>query len=250
MVTEHHTSDDECEPIEAIAKFDYSGRTARELSFKKGASLLLYHRASDDWWEGRHNGIDGLIPHQYIVVQDTEDGILERSSPKSEVEVNSEPPEEKVTARAGSSCPSGSHVADIYLANINKQRKRPESGSIRRTYRQSDSHGLPSSLGEPIPPGAVASSRPSSQPIMSQSLPKEVPDACSISGHGSLNSLSRHASLKNRIDSPHIRKNVTAGRSKSFNNHRPMDPEVIAQYLLQIRKRPLRSDQNKSSFEF
>lgn len=61
----------ECEPIEAIAKFDYVGRTARELSFKKGASLLLYQRASDDWWEGRHNGIDGLIPHQYIVVQDT-----------------------------------------------------------------------------------------------------------------------------------------------------------------------------------
>uniref|UniRef100_A0A8D2KWE8 SLIT-ROBO Rho GTPase-activating protein 2 n=1 Tax=Varanus komodoensis TaxID=61221 RepID=A0A8D2KWE8_VARKO len=229
MATEHHTSDDECEPIEAIAKFDYTGRTARELSFKKGASLLLYHRASDDWWEGRHNGIDGLIPHQYIVVQDTEDGIAERSSPKSEIEVNSEPPEEKVTARAGSNCPTGSHVADIYLANINKQRKRPESGSIRRGLRQSDSHGLPSSLGEPAPPGAVASSRPSSQPIMSQSLPKEVSDACSISGHGSLNSLSRHASLKNRIDSPHIRKNVTAGRSKSFNNHRPMDPEVIAQ---------------------
>ncbi|XP_032073147.1 SLIT-ROBO Rho GTPase-activating protein 2 isoform X2 [Thamnophis elegans] len=231
ITIEHHTSDDECEPIEAIAKFDYSGRTARELSFKKGASLLLYHRASDDWWEGRHNGIDGLIPHQYIVVQDTEDGMSERSSPKSEVEINSEPPEEKVTARAGSNCPSGSHVADIYLANINKQRKKPESGSIRRAFRQSDSHGLPSSLGEPTPSGAIASPRPSSQPIMSQSLPKDVPvpDACSISGHGSLNSLSRHASLKNRIDSPHIRKNVTAGRSKSFNNHRPMDPEVIAQ---------------------
>ncbi|KAM3841153.1 SLIT-ROBO Rho GTPase-activating protein 2 [Vipera latastei] len=231
ITIEHHTSDDECEPIEAIAKFDYSGRTARELSFKKGASLLLYHRASDDWWEGRHNGIDGLIPHQYIVVQDTEDGMSERSSPKSEVEINSEPPEEKVTARAGSNCPSGSHVADIYLANINKQRKKPESGSIRRAFRQSDSHGLPSSLGEPTAPGAIASARPSSQPIMSQSLPKDapVPDACSISGHGSLNSLSRHASLKNRIDSPHIRKNVTAGRSKSFNNHRPMDPEVIAQ---------------------
>ncbi|XP_053461427.1 SLIT-ROBO Rho GTPase-activating protein 2 isoform X5 [Nycticebus coucang] len=71
VTTEHHTSDDECEPIEAIAKFDYVGRTARELSFKKGASLLLYQRASDDWWEGRHNGIDGLIPHQYIMVQDT-----------------------------------------------------------------------------------------------------------------------------------------------------------------------------------
>ncbi|KYO21613.1 SLIT-ROBO Rho GTPase-activating protein 2 isoform X2 [Alligator mississippiensis] len=229
ITAEHHTSDDECEPIEAIAKFDYIGRTARELSFKKGASLLLYHRASDDWWEGRHNGIDGLIPHQYIVVQDTEDGISERSSPKSEIEINSEPPEEKVTARASANCPSGSHVADIYLANINKQRKKPESGSIRRAFRQSDSHGLTSSLAEPASPGAGASSRPSSQPIMSQSLPKEVPDKCSISGHGSLNSISRHSSLKNRIESPQIRKTVTAGRSKSFNNHRPMDPEVIAQ---------------------
>lgn len=49
-----------------------------------------------------------------------EDGMSERSSPKSEIETNSEPPEEKVTARAGASCPSGGHVADIYLANINK----------------------------------------------------------------------------------------------------------------------------------
>ncbi|XP_077013708.1 SLIT-ROBO Rho GTPase-activating protein 2 isoform X3 [Tamandua tetradactyla] len=241
VTAEHHTSDDECEPIEAIAKFDYVGRTARELSFKKGASLLLYQRASDDWWEGRHNGIDGLIPHQYIVVQDTEDGVVERSSPKSEIEVISEPPEEKVTARAGASCPSGGHVADIYLANINntlhlensnpmttRQRKRPESGSIRKTFR-SDGHGLSISLTDPSSPGVGASCRPSSQPIMSQSLPKEGPDKCSISGHGSLNSISRHSSLKNRLDSPQIRKTVTAGRSKSFNNHRPMDPEVIAQ---------------------
>ncbi|XP_037353368.1 SLIT-ROBO Rho GTPase-activating protein 2 isoform X4 [Talpa occidentalis] len=228
VTTEHHTSDDECEPIEAIAKFDYVGRTARELSFKKGASLLLYQRASDDWWEGRHNGVDGLIPHQYIVVQDTEDGVVERSSPKSEIEVISEPPEEKVTARAGASCPSGGHVADIYLANINKQRKRPESGNIRKTFR-SDSHGLSSPLTDSASPGLGASCRPSSQPIMSQSLPKEGPDKCSISGHGSLNSISRHSSLKNRLESPQIRKAVTAGRSKSFNNHRPMDPEVIAQ---------------------
>uniref|UniRef100_A0A8D2NSL2 SLIT-ROBO Rho GTPase-activating protein 1 n=1 Tax=Zosterops lateralis melanops TaxID=1220523 RepID=A0A8D2NSL2_ZOSLA len=189
VTAEHHTSDDECEPIEAIAKFDYLGRTARELSFKKGASLLLYQRASDDWWEGRHNGIDGLIPHQYIVVQDTY----------------------------------------VTLQNLPGVGKKPESGSIRRAFRQSDSHGLGSSLAEPASPGAIAGSRPSSQPIMSQSLPKEVPDKCSISGHGSLNSISRHSSLKSRMDSPQIRKAVTAGRSKSFNNHRPMDPEVIAQ---------------------
>lgn len=50
----------------------------------------------------------------------SEDGVVERCSPKSEIEVISEPPEEKVTARAGASGPSGGHVADIYLANINK----------------------------------------------------------------------------------------------------------------------------------
>uniref|UniRef100_A0A6Q2X392 SLIT-ROBO Rho GTPase-activating protein 1 n=1 Tax=Esox lucius TaxID=8010 RepID=A0A6Q2X392_ESOLU len=82
--TEPHTSDDDLEQIEAIARFDYVGRTPRELSFKKGASLLLYLRASDDWWEGRHNGVDGLIPHQYIVVQDLDDAFSDSLSGKAE----------------------------------------------------------------------------------------------------------------------------------------------------------------------
>ncbi|NWS97003.1 SRGP2 protein, partial [Mionectes macconnelli] len=223
VTAEHHTSDDECEPIEAIAKFDYLGRTARELSFKKGASLLLYQRASDDWWEGRHNGIDGLIPHQYIVVQDTY--VTPWPCPKLSWGRGSVGGE--VLAPGGGSSSFGCRTGSERSSG--RQRKKPESGSIRRAFRQSDSHGLGSSLAEPASPGAIAGSRPSSQPIMSQSLPKEVPDKCSISGHGSLNSISRHSSLKNRIDSPQIRKTVTAGRSKSFNNHRPMDPEVIAQ---------------------
>uniref|UniRef100_A0A4W5LCK3 SLIT-ROBO Rho GTPase-activating protein 1 n=1 Tax=Hucho hucho TaxID=62062 RepID=A0A4W5LCK3_9TELE len=89
-----HTSDDELEQIEAIAKFDYVGRTPRELSFKKGASLLLYLRASDDWWEGRHNGVDGLIPHQYIVVQDMDDAFSDSLSLKAESEASSGPHQE------------------------------------------------------------------------------------------------------------------------------------------------------------
>ncbi|NXJ74308.1 SRGP2 protein, partial [Trogon melanurus] len=227
VTAEHHTSDDECEPIEAIAKFDYAGRTARELSFKKGASLLLYQRASDDWWEGRHNGIDGLIPHQYIVVQDT--FRCSTMTPKTlgvcvNLGIFMSLPVVLCVVLGGCL-----QIAAQIPACIDLQRKKPESGSIRRAFRQSDSHGLGSSMAEPASPGAIAGSRPSSQPILSQSLPKEVPDKCSISGHGSLNSISRHSSLKNRIESPQIRKTVTAGRSKSFNNHRPMDPEVIAQ---------------------
>lgn len=63
-----HTTDGE--GMEAVARFDYVGRSGRELSFKKGASLQLFQRASHDWWEGRHNGSHGLVPHQYIVMKD------------------------------------------------------------------------------------------------------------------------------------------------------------------------------------
>uniref|UniRef100_A0A7N9AY80 SLIT-ROBO Rho GTPase-activating protein 1 n=1 Tax=Mastacembelus armatus TaxID=205130 RepID=A0A7N9AY80_9TELE len=114
-----NTSEDESDPIEAIARFDYSGRTSRELSFKKGASLLLYQRASDYWWEGRHNGVDGLVPHQYIVVQDMADG--GRGSPKPDVD-SRDLLEERVSTRGSAASPTGAHVADIYLANLNKWR--------------------------------------------------------------------------------------------------------------------------------
>ncbi|CAJ0949638.1 unnamed protein product [Ranitomeya imitator] len=179
-----------------------------------------------------HSTEDGSHPNSIaysrrIPASGSDDPPSERSSPRSDPEQSSEPlVEEKVTARASLSCPTGSHVADIYLANINKQRKRPESGSIRRPFRQSDSVSS-SDTSEPASPGANV--RPTSQPVMSQTFSREAPDRCSISGHGTVSSISRHSSLKNRMDSPQIRKAMAAGRSKSFNNHRPLDPEVIAQ---------------------
>uniref|UniRef100_A0A6Q2Y3Q9 SLIT-ROBO Rho GTPase activating protein 1b n=1 Tax=Esox lucius TaxID=8010 RepID=A0A6Q2Y3Q9_ESOLU len=74
----------EGEVVEAVARFDYTGRSGRELSFKKGTSLQLFQRASHDWWEGRLNGTHGLVPHQYITLKDSDHGNggpLERSSP-------------------------------------------------------------------------------------------------------------------------------------------------------------------------
>uniref|UniRef100_A0A3B3RQ02 SLIT-ROBO Rho GTPase activating protein 2 n=1 Tax=Paramormyrops kingsleyae TaxID=1676925 RepID=A0A3B3RQ02_9TELE len=164
-------SDDESEPVEAIARFDYTGRTDRELSFKKGASLLLFHRASSDWWAGRHNGIDGLVPHQYVVVQDM-------------------------------------------------MRKRPEPGGLRRTFRTTE--GLSESC-QATPAGSRTASLPLGGAL------REGPDKRPISAHSSLNSITRHSSLKTKAESPQFRKAATAGRSKSFSNHRPLDPEVITQ---------------------
>ncbi|XP_030632234.1 SLIT-ROBO Rho GTPase-activating protein 2 isoform X2 [Chanos chanos] len=221
-VSELHNSDDESDPIEAIARFDYSGRTNRELSFKKGASLLLYHRASDDWWEGRHNGTDGLVPHQYIVVQDMPDGYTGRGSPKADLEATHETvlQEEKVSARGSASSPTGGHVADIYLANLNKMRKRPEPGNIRRTFRTAEGLGEGSS-------GAVGGLRTASMPV--GGLPKEGSDKRPVSAHSVLNSVARHSSLKTKVESPQFRKATPAGRSKSFSNHRPLDPETFTQ---------------------
>ncbi|XP_016406826.1 SLIT-ROBO Rho GTPase-activating protein 2 [Sinocyclocheilus rhinocerous] len=228
-VSEIHNSDDvksgslnvsESDPIEAIAHFDYSGRTNRELSFKKGAPLLLYHRASDDWWEGRHNGTDGLVPHQYIVVQDMPDGYAGRGSPKADLEASHDAVEEKVSTRASASSPTGGHVADIYLANLNKMRKRPEATSIRRTIRPVEGLGEGSS-------GATGGLKTSSMPAGGYA--KEGTDKRPVSAHSVLNSITRHSSLKTKVEGPQLRKSTPAGRSKSFSNHRPLDPEVIAQ---------------------
>uniref|UniRef100_A0A674BIT9 SLIT-ROBO Rho GTPase activating protein 2 n=1 Tax=Salmo trutta TaxID=8032 RepID=A0A674BIT9_SALTR len=221
-----HNSDDgllvvsESDPIAAIARFDYSGRTNRELSFNKGAPLLLFQRVSDDWWEGQHNGVDGLVPHQYIVVQDMTDG--GRGSPKTEAELQ----EERVSTRGTAASPTGAHVADAYLANLNKMRKKPELGSIRRTFRVSEG-----GHGSDVPPtGATGGGvRTASLPV-GGALVKESGDKRPVSAHSVLNSsITRHSSLKTKVESPQFRKATTAGRSKSFSNHRPLDPEVITQ---------------------
>ncbi|KAJ7998529.1 hypothetical protein DPEC_G00205860 [Dallia pectoralis] len=216
-----HNSDDgslivsESDPIEAVARFDYSGRTNQELSFKKGACLVVFKRASADWWQGRHSGMDGLVPHQYIVLQDTPDG--GRASPKTEAELQ----EERVSTRGNAASPTGAHVADVYLANLNKMRKKPDLGNARRTFRGSEG----SQGGDVSPGGGV---RTASLPV-GGALVKEAGDKRPVSAHSVLNSsITRHSSLKTKVENPQYRKTNTAGRSKSFSNHRPLDPEVFS----------------------
>ncbi|XP_054974149.1 SLIT-ROBO Rho GTPase-activating protein 1 isoform X2 [Sorex araneus] len=227
--TEPHTSEDECEPIEAIAKFDYVGRSARELSFKKGASLLLYHRASEDWWEGRHNGIDGLVPHQYIVVQDMDDTFSDTLSQKADSEASSGPVTEDKSSSKDMNSPTDRH-SDSYLA---RQRKRGEPPApARRPGRTSDGHC-------PLhPPHALSNSSidlgsPSlpSHPrglLQNRGLNSDSPERRRRPGHGSLTNISRHDSLK-KIDSPPIRRSTSSGQYTGFNDHKPLDPETIAQ---------------------
>ncbi|XP_054843862.1 SLIT-ROBO Rho GTPase-activating protein 1 [Eublepharis macularius] len=229
--TELHTSEDECEPIEAIAKFDYVGRSARELSFKKGASLLLYHRASDDWWEGRHNGIDGLVPHQYIVVQDMDDTFSDTLSQKGDSEASSGPVTEDKSSSKDMNSPTDRH-SDIYLGRQRKKFEIPLPG--RRPGRTSDGHcpvHPPHSLANSsleLGSASPASHSTSRAVLQNRSLNTDSPERRRRPGHGSLTNISRHESLK-KIDSPPIRRSTSSGQYPVFNDHKPLDPESIAQ---------------------
>uniref|UniRef100_A0A4W3HLP5 SLIT-ROBO Rho GTPase-activating protein 1 n=1 Tax=Callorhinchus milii TaxID=7868 RepID=A0A4W3HLP5_CALMI len=224
--TETHTSEDECEPIEAIARFDYVGRTARELSFKKGASLLLYHRASEDWWEGRHNGIDGLVPHQYIVVQDTDDTFSDTLSQKADSEASSGPATEDRSSSKNDVNSPTERIPDVFAARS----RRPDIPITRRAIRTSDGHCA-------VHPGhGLVDLGPLSTPIhcssrvllQNRSISIDSPERRRRGGLGSLSNVSRHESVR-KIESPPIRRSASSGQYISLSEHKPLDPETIAQ---------------------
>ncbi|KAB5574769.1 hypothetical protein PHYPO_G00212850 [Pangasianodon hypophthalmus] len=231
---ETHTSEDEGEPIEAIAKFDYMGRSSRELSFKKGASLLLYQRASEDWWEGRHNGIDGLVPHQYIVVQDMDDTFSDTLSQKADSEASSgHGGDEKCSSR---DLTSPADRSDAFISS-SRHRKRSDPPNRKPPGRPSDAHCMvhPSqshgthgnpALGSPVQghysPREVVRGR---GPIVTDSPERRRRTGHSgLTGHSSLTNISRHESLK-KMESPPIRRSTSSGQYMA----RGLDPESIAQ---------------------
>lgn len=59
----------ESETLEAVAQFDFTARSQRELSFKKGDHLCLYTQVSGDWWKGSKDGRGGLVPDKYIMLR-------------------------------------------------------------------------------------------------------------------------------------------------------------------------------------
>ncbi|XP_078485711.1 SLIT-ROBO Rho GTPase-activating protein 1-like isoform X2 [Ciona intestinalis] len=122
-------SDDESEQfLEAMAKYDYKGRSDRELSFLKGDCVTLYHRASDDWWEGSFKGKDGLVPHAYIVVQEYIDGISDVLSSCNESEVSVD---------SGGTPQSPAHKSSQFFNQSNNRRMSSE------TSRPADQSRLP-----------------------------------------------------------------------------------------------------------
>ncbi|KAG9335210.1 hypothetical protein JZ751_005563 [Albula glossodonta] len=204
--------------------------------FKKGASLLLYQRASDDWWEGRHNGIDGLVPHQYIVVQDMDDTFSDTLSQKADSEASSgAPADDKCSGK--DTCSPTDRLPEAY---INRHRKRTEPPSRRPPPRPSDGHCGPHPHSSPqqghgnpsMEGGSPGAGHFSPRDLLRgrNHPPLDSPERRRRAGHGSLTNISRHESLK-KTESPPLRRSTSSGQYPGFAqpHGKSLDPETIAQ---------------------
>lgn len=228
--TEPHTSDEEVEQIEAIAKFDYIGRTPRELSFKKGASLLLYHRASDDWWEGRHNGVDGLIPHQYIVVQDMDDAFSDSLSQKADSEASSGPLlDDKASSKNDIQSPMD-HIPDYGFGGVmGRVRLRSDGAAIPRRRSGGDTHSPPRGLGPGIDTPPRAAACPSSPHKLSLNRGRmESPEKRRMATFGSAGSIN-YPERKTPMDSHSLRSTSGSTRHSSLGDHKSLEAEALAE---------------------
>ncbi|XP_048462467.1 SLIT-ROBO Rho GTPase-activating protein 3 isoform X1 [Rhincodon typus] len=228
--TEPHTSDDEMEQIEAIAKFDYVGRSPRELSFKKGASLLLYHRASEDWWEGRHNGLDGLIPHQYIVVQDMDDAFSDSLSQKADSEASSGPLlDDKASSKNDLQSPSD-HLPEFSFGGIlGRVRLRSDGAAIQRRRSGGDAHSPVRGSGPGIDTPPRAGACPSSPHKITVNRGRmESPEKRRLATFGSAGSIN-YPDRKNLGDGQLMRQTSASTRHSSLGDHKALETEALAE---------------------
>ncbi|XP_027858543.1 SLIT-ROBO Rho GTPase-activating protein 3 isoform X2 [Xiphophorus couchianus] len=225
--TEPHTSDEEVEQIEAIAKFDYTGRSPRELSFKKGASLLLYHRASEDWWEGRHNGVDGLIPHQYIVVQDLDDAFSDNLSQKADSEASSGPLlEEKGSSKNDIPSPCEQSADYNFGGVMGRVRLRSDGAAVpRRRSGAAETHS-PTRVPDTPPRAAACPSSP--HKIFISKARIESPEKRRLGTFGSAGSIN-YPDKKAYPEGHPLRPVPGATRHSSLGDHKTLETEALAE---------------------
>ncbi|KAG7244664.1 hypothetical protein INR49_029683 [Caranx melampygus] len=220
-----NTSDEELEQIEAIAKFDYVGRSPRELSFKKGASLLLYLRASEDWWEGRHNGVDGLIPHQYIVVQDIDDAFSD-SHHRTDSEASSGVQhDDRASSRNERQSPCEHTPEHRFGAALGRVRVRSDGAAVPRHRNNADSHSPtraadqpPRVMPRPCSPHKIAVSRG----------PTDSPEKRRLTTFGSAGCIN-HPDRKAFVDSHSQRSSPSTTRHASLGDHKTLEAEALAE---------------------
>ncbi|KAM9408477.1 SLIT-ROBO Rho GTPase-activating protein 3-like [Pholidichthys leucotaenia] len=220
-----NTSDEEMEPIEAIAKFDYVGRSPRELSFKKGASLLLYLRASEDWWEGRHNGVDGLIPHQYIVVQDMDDAFSDNTQRTDSETSCGAHHDDRTPSRNERQSPCEHTPENRFGAALGRVRVRSDGAAVPR--HRNGAGSLSPTRTPDLPPRVMP--RPCSPHKIAVSRgPADSPEKRRLTTFGSASCIN-HPDRKAFVDSHSQRSSPSTTRHTSLGDHKTLEAEALAE---------------------
>uniref|UniRef100_A0A672RJ21 SLIT-ROBO Rho GTPase-activating protein 2 n=1 Tax=Sinocyclocheilus grahami TaxID=75366 RepID=A0A672RJ21_SINGR len=244
--TETQTSE-EGKFMRAIAKFDYVGRSGRELTFKKGATLLLFQRASEDWWEGRHNGIDGLIPHQYVTLQEDE-AMSDTLSQKADSE-SSTTPSDEVSSRRSLTSPTEPRIPETF---IRRHRKRTEALLRRIPGRLSDGHCHGNGLERSSPPVTVTvTGHFSPRELLRGNSCVDSPEHHRRTGHNATSNgnvtanISRHESLQREINALSLQ-DLEETMSLALNELRELErqngksaaPDLVLDTLEQVKSSP------------
>ncbi|KAF3828948.1 hypothetical protein GH733_003212 [Mirounga leonina] len=198
----------EVEQIEAIAKFDYVGRSPRELSFKKGASLLLYHRASEDW----------------------DDAFSDSLSQKADSEASSGPLlDDKASSKNDLQSPT-EHISDYGFGGVmGRVRLRSDGAAIPRRRSGGDTHSPPRGLGPSIdtPPRAAACpSSPHKIPLTRGRI--ESPEKRRMATFGSAGSIN-YPDKKALSEGHSMRSTCGSTRHSSLGDHKSLEAEALAE---------------------
>ncbi|XP_043221139.1 SLIT-ROBO Rho GTPase-activating protein 3-like isoform X2 [Amphibalanus amphitrite] len=168
-------SEDESEQLEAVAQFDFTARSPRELSFHCGDVLTLYRQVSSDWWRGHFRGRDGLVPDKYIMlkIRDEDRSSMSDSSSQPRASVSSECPSAVPAAASTPAPPSTPSSTGSGPAPEPPDVAEPPPEGVRRPVRggtlppADPSPPLPLAASLSLPPAA---GRRPSRPALQHSV--------------------------------------------------------------------------------
>ena len=127
------------ESHDAEALYDYSARSSKELSFKKGDVIKVYKRFNEDWWDGCHNDVEGFVPASYIRIRSDEtNGELADSDTGCMSPTTETPPTIPVAVNASS---DREKPKDLNLSGPPKAPKR--EGSLKKKTELASPVGTP-----------------------------------------------------------------------------------------------------------
>lgn len=202
--------------IEAVALYDYTARSDKELSFHHGEVLQVVEKTPDhNWWDGFHGGRRGFIPVAYVEIKELSmppvsspvpvvsqlrpaPPLRKSSMPSEELETSitspkvSEPPQESAILEEDHREPETPEPVDLVPAHVTVPVSSPEEAVTSPVAEPEAEPSISPELSKPPEPNRLpevklsetASEPP--KPVDVPELPKKPPVPVSVGAVRSL----------------------------------------------------------------